>query len=428
LNAPARSPTRLKRSQHGIHPESVDTGAVEVVTRLQDAGFAAYLVGGCVRDLLLGHEPKDFDVATSATPEQVRELFRRSRLVGRRFRIAHVRMGREVIEVSTFRSSGASEEEDDDRSHSEEGMILRDNVYGTIEEDAFRRDFTVNALYYDPRSEEVIDYVGGLEDLERQRLHFIGDTRRRLREDPVRALRAIRFQAKIGFEVDPEITGALAEAAEGIAAIPPARLFDETLKLLLSGYGAQAWSLLADTPLRAALFPCTNPHDPLIGLAMKNTDDRIADAKPVTPGFMLAVLLWGDYLARLDEHAASLKPAEARFLAASETLSAQQQIMSLPRRFSQFVREVWSLQDRLLEPRARSVNRLLQHPRFRAAYDFLVLRAEVGEPLRDQADWWTSFQEADAEARNQLIEGLGTGEPKRRRKRRRRKSATSDDA
>lgn len=428
MNAPVGNPTRLERSQHGIHPESVDAAAVEVVTRLQDAGFAAYLVGGCVRDLLLGHEPKDFDVATSATPEEVRELFRRSRLVGRRFRIAHVRVGRDVIEVSTFRSSGQSEEQDDDRSHSEEGMILRDNVYGTIEEDAFRRDFTVNALYYDPRSQEVIDYVGGLDDMEEERLHFIGDTRRRLREDPVRALRAIRFQAKIGFEIDPAITEALPDAAEGIAAIPPARLFDETLKLLLSGYGAQAWSLLADTPLRAALFPCTDPHDPLIGLAMKNTDERIADDKPVTPGFMLAVLLWGDYLARLSEHETSARPAEAKFLAASETLSAQQQIMSVPRRFSQFVREVWSLQDRLLDPRPRSVNRLVQHPRFRAAYDFLVLRAEIGEPVRDQADWWTTFQEADADSRKSLIDGLSPGEPKRRRRRRRKKTATSDDA
>jgi len=427
LSAADGHPTRLKRSQHGIHPENVDSGAVEVVTRLQDAGFAAYLVGGCVRDLLLGHEPKDFDVATSATPEEVRELFRRSRLVGRRFRIAHVRVGRDVIEVSTFRS-GTSAEEDDERSHSEEGMILRDNVYGTIEEDAFRRDFTINALYYDPTSREVIDYVGGLDDLEHRRLHFIGDTVRRLREDPVRAIRAVRFQAKIGFDVDPAITRALPETAEAITAIPPARLFDEVLKLLLSGYGAQAWSLLADTPLRAALFPCVDPHDPLIGLAMRNTDERIGEGKPVTPGFMLAVLLWRDYQARLGEHEASAKPAEARFLAASDALAAQQRILSVPRRFSQFVRDVWSLQERLVLRRPRSIGRLLQHPRFRAAYDFLLLRAETGEPVRDEADWWTEYQDADSEARRRLTDALTTREPKRRRRKRRRKGSSGGEA
>ena len=426
MTPPDANPARLDRAQHAIHPENVDGNAVSVVTTLQDAGFSAYLVGGCVRDLLLGHEPKDFDVATNATPEQVRGLFRRSRLVGRRFRIAHVRFGREVIEVSTFRST-APTGDDDERSHSAEGMILRDNVYGTLEEDAFRRDFTINALYYDPRKEEVIDFVGGLEDLDSERLHFIGDTELRLREDPVRALRAIRFQAKIGFDLDPAITAALPEAAEALSAIPPARLFDEIIKLLLSGYGAKAWSLLTATPLRAVLFPCTDPMDPLIAQAMKNTDERVANDKPVTPGFMIAVLLWQDYQARTREHESHAKPAEARFLAAGESLAAQARIMTIPRRFSQFARDVWTVQERLLARRPRSINRLLAHPRFRAGYDFLLLRAEIGEAVGEEADWWTRLQDANEEERAAMVGTLSGRAPRRRRRRGRKNADPSAD-
>jgi poly(A) polymerase len=394
----------------------VDRHAIEVVEKLHEAGFSAYLVGGCVRDLLLDHQPKDFDVATSATPEEVKPLFRRSRLIGRRFRIVHVRFGRELIEVSTFRSN-TSTKVDDDRSHSNEGMILRDNVYGTLEEDAFRRDFTINALYYDPSSETVIDYVGGLEDLKRRRLRFIGDTGTRLREDPVRALRAIRFQAKIGFKPDPEITRLLTEAAEAMASIPPARLFDEMVKLLLSGYGERAWQLLADSPLRGVLFPSTAPDDPLMAQAMQNTDERIAQDKPVTPGFMLAVLLWEDYRARAKDHEANAKPAEARFLAAAEALSAQQQVMAIPKRFSQFVRDVWMLQERLLERRPRNIERLFEHQRFRAGYDFLLLRGQVGEEaVIEAADWWTRYQEVNAAQRAEMTGSLSERKPRRRRK------------
>ncbi len=417
-------PVRLKASEHGLERSSVPRSALEVVERLQDAGFAALLVGGCVRDLLLGHKPKDFDVATNATPEEVHDLFRRSRLVGRRFRIAHVRQGRDLIEVSTFRSNNTQTHED--RSHSEDGMILRDNVYGTVEEDAFRRDFTINALYYDPRSGEVLDYVGGLEDLRLQRLHFIGDAGVRLREDPVRALRAVRFQAKIGFTLDPAITRELPAAAEGLAAVPAARLFDELLKLLLSGQAAEAWSLLAASPLRRVLLPVSDPEDPLIALAMRNTDDRIAEGKPVTPGFMLAVLLWRDYLARLNEIGDALKPAEARFSAAAEALGQQQAIVAVPRRFSQFVRDVWGLQNRLEERRPRLISRISQNARFRAGYDFLVLRAATGEDVQPQADWWTRFQEVDGAAQKLLIAELPAA-PSRRKRRRKRRQNRPDD-
>ena len=316
------SPTRVGVETHNVRRSDVDANALIVTDTLTDAGFQALLVGGCVRDLLLGAKPKDFDVATSATPEEVRALFRRSRLIGRRFRIAHVRFGRsEIIEVSTFRRFATAPDIQDDQKHSEEGLLLRDNVYGSLEEDAFRRDFTVNALYYDPRTEEVLDYVGGLDDLRIRQLRCIGEAAVRLREDPVRLLRALRFQAKLDFELDPAIEAELATTADRLAAIPPARLFDEVSKMLLSGYAERAWLHMEKTPVRHALFPHTPPEDALVYRAMANTDARIAQGKPVTPGFLLAVLLWQDYLAKAGELRERKKPAEAHALAAADTLA-----------------------------------------------------------------------------------------------------------
>ncbi len=415
-------PVRLNARDHRVYLEDVDPNALDVTERLSKAGFQALLVGGCVRDLLLGGTPKDFDVATNATPEEVHQLFRRSRLVGRRFRIAHVRYGRNLIEVSTFRRTHAAEE--DERHHSDEGLILRDNVYGTIEEDAFRRDFTINALYYDPATEEVLDFVGGLQDLDNGDLRFIGDAERRLREDPVRILRAVRFQAKLNFKLDPAIRALFADTAERLSAIPAARMFDELGKLLMSGYAAAAWETIAPTALRKALFPNTPPDSELVRLAMANTDARIAEGKPVTPGFLLAVLMWPDYLARVSELSADKRPAEARNLAATETLAQQQQITSIPRRFSQFVRDVWGLQGRLEARYPRYIDRIIQHPRFRAAYDFLLLRAQAGEatdsaePVQEIADWWTTFQDADDDVRREMVEARRSGQPKKRRRRR----------
>lgn len=423
---------RLKAAEHGLTADRVSPNAVDVTAKLQEAGYAGLVVGGCVRDLLLGLKPKDFDVATDATPEQVRDLFRRSRLVGRRFRIAHVRYGRELIEVSTFRRAVA--EEADDRSHSAAGMILKDNVYGTLEEDAFRRDFTINALYYDPQTEEILDYVGGLDDLESGHLRFIGHPPTRVREDPVRALRAIRFQAKLDCDLDPEISGCLAEAADGLAAVPPARLFDEIQKVLMSGRAEKAWSLLVETPLRAALFPACDPTDPLIARAMRNTDERIHADKPVTPGFLLAVLLWADYRARTADLEAQMKPAEARLHAAADSLAQQQQIIAVPRRFSQFIREVWYLQERLQARLPRAIERLAGHARFRAAYDFLLLRAESGDrtvrtaeeadEVVTAAEWWTRYQEVSDEERQAMIEERRGSAPKKKRRRRRKKRNT----
>lgn len=419
-------PQRLRGAEHGLDRGHVHRDALDVVRQLDAAGYQAYLVGGCVRDLLLGMDPKDFDVATSATPEEVRRLFRRSRLVGRRFRIAHVRYGRHVIEVSTFRRGEAEDEAE--RRQAESGLILRDNVWGSLDEDAFRRDFTVNALYYDPVEDEIIDFVGGLDDLEHRRLRFIGDAETRLWEDPVRILRAVRFYAKLGFALEPAIEAAIPTIAEHLREIPPARLFDEVCKLFICGKAETAWAYVAATPLRWALFPCAPPDDPLITLAMRNTDQRIAEDKPVTPGFLLAVLMWRDYESRCRELAVNHKPAEARARAAVQALAEEQAIIAIPRRFSQFVRDVWSLQPRLEARRARSVTLVAGHERFRAAYDFLLLRAEAGEPLQDQAQWWTEYQTRDSAGQRAMIDELrqqpgAEPRPPRRRRRRRPKAA-----
>ncbi|MEM8768498.1 MAG: polynucleotide adenylyltransferase PcnB [Pseudomonadota bacterium] len=425
---------RISAPEHGLTTDRVSPAALDVTEKLNAAGYEGLLVGGCVRDLLLGLTPKDFDVATNATPEEVRDLFRRSRLVGRRFRIAHVRYGRELIEVSTFRRATA--EEADERAHSDAGMILRDNVFGSLEEDAFRRDFTINALYYDPLSEEILDYVGGLDDLESGQLRFIGDAATRVREDPVRALRAVRFQAKLNCELDQEISDCLGEAAELMAAVPPARLFDEIQKVLMSGQAERAWTALVDTPLRAALFPSCNPDDALVPRAMRNTDDRLAADKPVTPGFLLAVLLWADYRARVLDLSEDLAPVEARLHGAADCLAEQQQIMAVPRRFSQFIREVWQLQDRLETRIPMAIERIAGHARFRAAYDFLVLRAETGDSaltgeetdLAEAADWWTRYQEVEGETRSAMREERRGSAPKRKRRRRRSRRRRSDAA
>jgi poly(A) polymerase len=395
------------------------------VEQLRDAGYEAYLVGGCVRDLLLGQSPKDFDVATNATPEEVRDLFRRSRLIGRRFQIVHVRYGRHIIEVSTFRRGHSEDsEQEDERLHADSGLILRDNVWGSLEEDATRRDFTVNALYYDPVDEEIRDFVGGISDLSARRLKFIGDTRLRLREDPVRLLRAVRFRAKLGFELDPEIMEALPDCARRLREIPPARLFDEVCKFFESGFSSAIWQMLATTPLRAALFPSVPPEDPLVIAAMANTDARVAEDKPVTPGFLLAVLLWRDYAARLEAGDTRRSGSEAAAAAASAALAMEHEIITIPRRFSQFVRDVWHLQPRLEALRPKSARLALEHPRFRAGYDFLVLRAATGEPVEEAAAWWTSLQTLGQEGRAEAIEALNAGVDPARKKRRKRKRKT----
>ena len=411
-------PTVYSADQHQINLELLDPHGIEVVEGLHAAGFEAYLVGGCVRDLLLGHEPKDFDVATNATPEEVKETFRRARLVGRRFRIAHVRFGRNIIEVSTFRRG-----ESDGIETDSDGMILRDNQYGTLEQDAFRRDFTVNALYYDPTDGRLIDYVDGMGDLKRQNLAFIGDTAVRIAEDPVRALRALRFHAKLGFELSSEIRDALEDAASRLTSVPPARLFEEFNKMFMLGYAEQSWMAVADSPICATLFPCTDPLSTIVRRAMANTDRRIAEDKPVTPGFLISVMLWEDYRARFSEFSLDNPPVESASMAEQDTLADQTDIMAIPRRFSMFAKEVWQMQGRLEQRNARGVRRTMEHKRFRAGYDLLELRALTYEEQVESYEWWKTFQEASSEEQEEMLGGLPSGGgPKKRRRRRRKKS------
>ena len=411
-------------ADHGIDRSRVSKNAVAVIDKLRSGGFDAYLVGGCVRDLLLGVVPKDFDVATDATPEDVRRVFPRVRLVGRRFRIVHVRMGREVIEVSTFRRTLDDEEDAQPQHLSEEGIILRDNVYGSIDEDAFRRDFTVNALYYDPVDDVVLDYCNGMADIAKRTLRLIGDPQQRFREDPVRILRAIRFAAKLDLEIHPATHDAIAPMCEMLNAIPPARLFDEFTKMFMTGHGEQTFELLCRHELVDILFPLPPDGDVVPRLALASTDRRIKEDKPVTPGFLLAAFLWPEYVERADIALAEANGSRQRAAAAEEelarsVLAAQQSTIAIPRRHSWFARDVWRLQPMLDRRTQRNVNKLLAHPRFRAAYDFLLLRIEAGDAPEDLGQWWTEVQTReghDPDARP------ARDQPRRRRRRRRRSS------
>ncbi len=394
--------------------------------RLKNAGFQGLLVGGGVRDLLLGREPKDFDVATDATPEQIHELFRNCRLIGRRFRLAHIRFGREIIETATFRGSGDGGESDD-HSLNDEGRVLRDNVYGTLEEDAWRRDFTINALYYNIADFSVIDYTNGMDDLRNGIIRLIGEPEQRYREDPVRMIRAVRFAAKLGFRIHEQADEALFELGHLLKQVAPARLFDEVMKLLMSGIGLQTFELLRHYDLFRYLFPMTDealsheehdfPHI-LIARALSNTDARIADDKPVTPAFLYAALLWDPVRLRTEkiikEEQLHVAPAMQR--AVASVISEQAECTSIPRRFSLPMREIWGLQSRFRHRYGRRAKSLLAHPRFRAAYDFLLLRAEAGEEEQELADWWTHIQEVDDSERDKMLNSSqGSGRQRRRR-------------
>ena len=383
-----------------------------------------------MRDLLLGREPKDFDVATDASPEDMRQLFRNCRLIGRRFRLAHVHFGREIIEVATFRGSPASEGKGD-HAH-QDGRITRDNVYGTLEEDAVRRDFTVNSLYYTTEDFSVVDYTGGVADLNKGVLRMIGDPATRYREDPVRILRVVRFAASLGFRIHADTEAPIRDLAHLLGDIPPARLYEETLKLFHGGYAAQCFELLRHYDVLRHLFPetdkCLNEDSgglpgALVVQALANTDDRIAQEKSVTPGFLFAVLLWEPLqriAARYLEQ--GMSEIQAMETAGYDALGSQAQRVTIPRRFGGMTRDVWALQPRLLRRRGKQPYRLLEHPRFRAAYDFLLLRAEVGEALSTEAEWWTKFIDATDEERSAMLEsnhGAGSGRRRRRRRPRR---------
>lgn len=412
-----------------ISSDQININALKVIRHLKRSGFSAWLVGGSVRDLLLGLAPKDFDVATDARPHDLRRLFRNSRAIGKRFRIVHVRFGREIIEVTTFRGLH-QDDTGDNPDKSASGRLLRDNVYGTIEEDANRRDFTINALYYDPVQKKLLDFSSGIEDLQSGLIRLIGDPEVRYREDPVRMLRALRFTAKLGFKLDPETAEPLGRLGFLLSEVPPARLFDEVLKLFLSGHAFAAFSRLMEHDLLCRLFPDTSSelHKPgvmaLLEAVLKNTDRRVAEGLPVTPAFLYTALLW-PFLVALIKKAKSNASELSMFHEVVGTLIEKQQLSTaLPRRFSQPMKEIWELQFQLKKRQGRRAERLLAHPRFRAGYDFLALRAEAGEPLQELVDWWTNYQEADEAGREALRQAVPRPKEGGRRKRRPRASVT----
>jgi poly(A) polymerase len=489
---PAATPRIIPRSEHTISRSHISPNALRVLYRLQEAGFQAFLVGGCVRDLLLGLEPKDFDVATDALPEEVKRLFRNSRLVGRRFRLAHVFFGRDIIEVATFRAAsapsqgeeplpeadpedGEAPELDDPELEAEpaapkpralpqrssrgsgagepegspeltfdsSGRILRDNVYGTIDEDVWRRDFTANALYYNIADFSVWDYVGGAQDVATRTLRMIGDPETRFREDPVRMLRAARFEAKLGFQIEPATAKPIEPLRHFLAGVPPARLFDETLKLFLTGHGARSFEVLRRRGLLAALLPTVDAYfssrpvslvEKLLLQGLKNTDARFLADKPVTPTFLFALLLYGPIAGIIESAPPERWHELATILDACDRATREAQArLAIPRRFSLGVREMFALQPRLEHPRGRRALRLLEQPRFRAAYDLLLLRAEHGLAPSDAARWWTRLQQVSPEERGRMADALkGEGAPsgglRRRGRRRRRRGRVSAPA
>ena len=480
----------IPRPEHSISRASISPNALKVLYRLKEAGYQAFLVGGAVRDLLLGLRPKDFDVATDALPEDVRRLFRNCRLIGRRFRLAHVHFGSEIIEVATFRAAAAPEREDlpDDaadgapeeaaegaleggeessdyiepvrvepartepvqaadsehRAFDVTGRILRDNMYGSIEEDVWRRDFAANGLYYSIADLSIWDFVDGVSDVKARRLKLIGDPETRYREDPVRMLRAVRFAAKLGFTIDADTEAPIRKLGCLLDGVPPARLFDEVLKLFLSGYGAKSFELLQKYGLFEHLFPLSAaafelpPYSyarEMLERGLNNTDARVVADKPVTPTFLFAILLWSAVLRELNERAAGPAPDLALLMQACDAvLKAQQARVSIPRRFAVPMRELLMLQPRFTRRSGVKALNLLQHPRFRAAYDFLLLRAEVGVADTELAEWWTRIQVLPQEERVALVQSRpqepplsadGEAPPSGRRRRRRRRGGAS---
>lgn len=394
----------IPRGEHCISRKDISNSALKVLARLREHEHEAYLVGGAVRDLLLGGHPKDFDIATDATPEEVHALFRNSRIIGRRFRIVHVRFGREIIEVTTFRGHHDKDGEEprpQAARQSARGILLRDNVFGTLEEDAVRRDLTVNALYYDSGSFEVYDHVGGLEDLAARLVRVIGDPVQRYREDPVRILRTLRFAAKLNFSVEPGSGGPIPELAVLLDDIPPARLFDEFGKLFLTGSAHRTLQLLRDYRVFGHLFPdsarladANKFYASLLDAAMANTDERLRQDKPVTPAFILAAILWPVVCERRQElERQGEKPIPAMHGAGQEVVASACQRLAIPRRFSQPMREIWEMQLRLTKTQGRRAVELLEQRRFRAAYDFLLLREQAGEDCGGLGAAWTALQE-----------------------------------
>jgi len=424
------SVTRIPASEHGINPREIDKKARTILNALTDAGYEAYLVGGGVRDLLLGILPKDFDIATNATPEQIKQVLPSTRIIGRRFRLAHVHFGREYFEVATFRAPHDNSEKGLVGQH---GRITHDNVFGNLEEDAYRRDFTVNALFYDLQKAEVVDFVGGMTDLEKRQLRMIGDPDVRYREDPVRMLRAIRFATKLGLTIESGTEAPIKELSSLLGNIAPARLFDEALKLFHSGQAVKTLETLREYHLLQYLFPDAETslvedidengdegtYTQLVYAALQNTDRRIRADMPVTPAFLFAVMLWKRVNEGFKMYKELGNPAlQAMHSAASDAFSEQIKCISVPRRFSNMTREIWTLQGLFSFKNERRVLRLMEHKRFRASYDFMCLRAECGELPIEECEWWTLIQEVDLKEKQAMCQAATP--PKRAKSPRRR--------
>jgi poly(A) polymerase len=427
----AHSVAIIPRDDHCVSRKYISEAALKVIRRLNEEGYEAYLVGGGVRDLLLKGQPKDFDVATDATPEQIRSTFRNSRIIGRRFRIVHVRFGREMIEVTTFRGShdapGGNSARNKNSARTESGMLTRDNVYGSIEEDAVRRDLTINALYYSSRDFCVYDFVGGLQDLQNRLIRIIGDPETRYREDPVRMLRVVRFAAKLNFDIERNSEEPLKRLAPLLNDIAAARMFDEVIKLLMSGQGLQTYALMQRYGLFAPLFPATQKMltqsepaaEAIIQQGLINTDARIAEGKPVTPAFIYAVILWPMVKNIHKELVDSGVPEiAAMHQAAERVLHKQQLTVAIPKRFSLPMRDIWELQCRLTRRSGKRPEQLLEHRYFRASFDFLLLREQAGEIEPGLGQWWLAFQEAHVDTRGAMLSQVApkpTNRPRRRR-------------
>jgi poly(A) polymerase len=434
----ATKPVTLGPKAHGIDPQLVSSNAIRVTQSLQEAGFKAFLVGGAVRDLLLGIKPKDFDIATNATPEQVKRLFRRAFIIGRRFQIVHVMFGQDLLEVTTFR--GASS---DGSPKDEHGRVLRDNTFGEQHEDAVRRDFTINAMYYDPATQTVLDYHGGITDIRNKTLRVIGVPEARYREDPVRLLRVVRFAAKLNFTIDPATREPISVMAPLINNVPAARVFDEMLKLLMSGHALACLQQLRKEGLHHGLLPLLDVvlEQPLgekfVRLALASTDARIQQGKPVSPGFLFASLLWHQVVEKWTAYqAAGESPIPALHLAADDVLNTQTEQLALQRRIASDMRDIWAMQPRFERRTGKSPYKLLENARLRAGYDFLLLRCESGEIDAELGEWWTAFMEADGAGREALLaskqrsgnEGTAKKKPRRRGARGRTKNPSPNES
>lgn len=413
----------IPASVHGIDQTLINKNAITLLKKLRKAGFQAYLVGGCVRDLLLERQPKDFDIATDASPEAVKKVFRHCHLIGRRFRIAHVRIHRDIFEVTTFRG----ETSDNPGERTEQGILLSDNVYGTIDQDAIRRDFTVNALYYDVKEQVVLDFCGGMEDIQQKTLRMIGDPAARYREDPVRILRAIRFASKLQFSIEPDTAAPIEEFRELLLHVSPSRLYLETQKLFMSGYAHAGFDKLRTLKILDLLFPEVSfvldnaPESgalEMINQALINTDERIVEEKPVTPIFLLAVFLWEPLQRQIQQLMQEDYPfGNAYTIAVERAIAKVLSIFNIPRRAIVRLRDIWRLQHVLERRRPGQCIKVLENPRFRAAYDFLLLREVVNPELHQVAKWWTVIQEKDMDERMQMIKALP--KPRRRRNKKR---------